>query len=82
MSENHDPTLRDVLEDELQQGANARELLDTLRAELRLGDVEAWKRRRAVLSTASEFGKDRIEDWVNSDDEAASLLAFILDQLS
>lgn len=73
-------TLTDTLRDELQQGANARELVATLRNLFRLDDLQAWKESRIALCEREEQG--RYVDWSDSDDEAASLLAFILDVLS
>lgn len=74
--------LTDTLRDELQQGANAREVVATLRNLFRLDDLQAWKDNRIELSAQEEAGDADPDDWAASDDEAASLLAFILDQLS
>lgn len=57
----------------------ARRLIGVLRTELRLELVQVWKGHRIALCEREEQG--RHVDWSDSDDEAASLLSFILDQL-
>ena len=59
----------------------ARSILNVLRSELRIADVQGWKDNRIALSAQEEAGNADPDDWAASDDEAASLLAFILDQL-
>lgn len=63
-------------------------ILSIVRWELRLVDIEVWKRRRADIAAREDSyiltgqGCPDEEEWARSDDEGVALLAFILDKLT